>query len=122
MSDAAAPLFPIPQLDLERFLNEDFFSLLGIEDISEEEKIALGDRLLQTVLARTYAAAILQLPLAERDQAADMSPDDMIPFFAERGIDLTGIIITESVGYKAELAQLMLGIEAGHIPFGNGQS
>lgn len=110
---------PIPALDLDRFVKEDLFTLLGMQNISKEEKLALARDLTQVIYARVYAAAIKSLSIEDRDQAASMLPEEMIPFFAEHDIDLAEMLIEESLSYRAELAQLMLGIQASQIPFGN---
>jgi len=110
-------LLSIPRLDIDRFLNEDFFTLLGLSEVKEEEKANLLEKLGRVVLARAYAIAIELIPENQRESVADLPPDEMIPFFFEQGIDIPAIVGDESLRYRAEVAQYMLALNATRIPF-----
>ncbi|MBU6388941.1 spore coat CotO family protein [Patescibacteria group bacterium] len=93
-------------IDLDQFENEDLFTLLGLEDISNKDKDALVDQLNHTVMARVYYNIRLALDPHKREEFDEMSSDEMVPFLLEEGFNLPQLILEEAIRYRAQIVQL----------------
>ena len=102
----------IPLIDSKAFLNEDLFTLLKMEEATNEQREGIAKKLLEVVEARVYTASIKSLQPDKRMYAASLAADEMIPYFLEEGVDLPVLIYQEGIRYRAELVQLSLATAA----------
>ena len=93
-------------ITLERFITEDFFTLLGLEDMSEEGKAEILEALNKTVQARVYAQMYEQLTDEQQEHLDDLAPGQMVAYLQSIGFDVAKIIAEESVNYRMEVAKL----------------
>lgn len=101
---------PTTNQALDDLIRQDLFKLLGLEAISEEEKAALYQKVLQTIQNRVIAQLIDQLSMSEAEQfgklaeARDQAGLDT--FLKDRHIDIVDLMVKEAILYKAELLAL----------------
>lgn len=93
-------------ITFERFLTEDFFSLLGLEDLSEEAKADIIDSLNKTVQARVYATMYERLSVAQREKLDSLPAGEIIPYLQELGFDIPEMVYQESLRYRLEVAKM----------------
>jgi len=91
-------------LTLQDILEEDFFTLLGLQGGPEDEKEELLKTMNQTVQGRVYLTVYEMLPEDQRHHFSELSADDMIPYIEAQGIDLAALITEEAMRYRFELA------------------
>jgi hypothetical protein len=94
-------------LTVDRILDEDIFSLLGIEGISEERKLQMMRDMSETIEARFYKAVYDALPEAARAQLEHLSPVETALVLEKNGIDADRMLQEEAILYRAEIASLM---------------
>ena len=87
-------------------MEEDFFTLLGLENLSDQEKEEISETLSKTVHAKVYAKLMETLSQEEQEKFENLAPEDMIPFLMELGFDLPTLIIEESINYRLEVASI----------------
>ena len=93
-------------LTIERILKEDFFSLVGLQDITDEEKMEILESMNKTVQARAYLKVSEQLDPDERIVLDHKTGDELMQYLADKGIDLVNTVMEEAVKYRLELATL----------------
>lgn len=99
----------IAQLDL---VNDDIFTILGIEDLPDDEKQSMLTTMLETIQGRVVARLLDALTEEERVQVEkyfDESNTEAINALLQaKGIDgLSSLMAQESMIYKLELAQIV---------------
>ena len=94
-------------LTVDRILGEDIFSLLGIPDISPEQKQLMMRDMSETIEARFYTAVYEALPEAVREQMETLSPVETALLLEKNGIDPDRMLQEQAMLYRAELASLM---------------
>ena len=114
--DSSTPLVPL--LDVQRFLSEDFFTLTGLQDLTDKEQEAVVEQIKKAVLARTYLSIVKMIPLELRKDFSRLPDYEMVPFAEEHGINVGEILVEEGIRYRAEVAQLLLAASAYQVPYG----
>jgi VIT1/CCC1 family predicted Fe2+/Mn2+ transporter len=90
-------------ITLDRFLTEDFFTLLGMEELPEEKKQLYLDMMSRTVLARVFQAISAELSAEERAELDQISSEEMVDYLQQKGFDVATLILNEAMRYRAEV-------------------
>ncbi|MEK9155975.1 MAG: hypothetical protein AAB360_01570 [Patescibacteria group bacterium] len=92
-------------VDVEKFVDSDIFTLIGLSGLSDEEKSALKAKMLQTIENRVNLRLLEELEQKQLLEAVSDAADEeaAVKFFSEHAIPVEAIIIEEAVRYKAEL-------------------
>ena len=86
--------------------SEDFFTLIGMQAMGDDEKQKLLEQMNETVIARVYLEVYKQLS-DEDQQMIDTIPQEQVSnFLSERGFDLAEMVITDAISYRLELATM----------------
>lgn len=94
--------------NLSDYLGKDIFELLGLKDITEEEKQELSQIMEETVKNRTIARLVDSLNDEEMETWDTLETDDeKMEFLSKRDISLAQIILEEAMLYKAEILELL---------------
>ena len=91
---------------LERAATEDFFSLVGLEEISEEDKDQILESMTKTVYARVYGYIYAQLSPEEQRHLDALDPEHLIEFFIQCGFNVPEMLTEEAINYRVELAKM----------------
>ena len=95
---------------LSQIIDQDIFTILGLDHLPQEEKDALFAKAYDTVLHRALLRVADQLDDAQMEQlTALLGSDDeeaVDAFFERHGIDIDQIMISETLEYKTEMATL----------------
>lgn len=95
-------------LTLKRVAEEDFFSLIGMDNLPDEEKEQILNDMNETVQAKVYLRIFEQLDEEGRKKMEELTGDDLAHFLVDKGFDLTGILLEEALTYRMEVATLFL--------------
>lgn len=93
-------------LTLERIASEDFFTLLGLQHISAEEKEAMLEKMNETVQARVLLRILEQLSPAEQRQLDNQPTESFIEFLEQKGFNIPALYLEEALQYRLEIAQM----------------
>lgn len=93
-------------IDLQRFLEEDFFTLLGLENMEEEAKRQVIDALEKTVRARVFVRISETLDEEQNATLDTLESEQIIPYLLSLGIDIPSLLIEEAIQYRMEVAKL----------------
>lgn len=94
------------EITIDKVLNEEFFSLVGLESITEDEKETILQKMNETVQARVYLGIMEKLDEDERTVMDRKNGDELLNFLVEKGFDLPEMVIEEALKYRLELAHL----------------
>jgi hypothetical protein len=95
-----------PPLTLENAASEDFFSLVGLQDIDDEQKSEILESMTTTVYSRVYGYIYYQLTPEERKEMDILSTERMIDYLVSKGFDVPEMLVTEAANYRIELAKM----------------
>jgi len=87
----------------DQLVNEDFFKLLGLQSLSDDDKQEMLDRMNETVRARVFLQIIEHLSQEDREFFDQLPADDMLPFLQKHNINVEELIINEALNYRLEI-------------------
>jgi len=90
----------------QQFATEDFFTLVGLADISDEDKQEILESMSKTVHARVYSNIYAELDEQEQEEMNSTPTTKLIPFLRAKGFDLEEMIVEEALKYRLELATM----------------
>lgn len=93
-------------ITLNEVLNEDFFALVGLQNLAENEKTEILTSMNETVLARAYLRFTQLLQPEQVTHLDSLSVNDFFPYLEEQGIDATAIVMEEALKYRVEVVGL----------------
>ena len=114
MADQTIP----PLVHIDDLFDKDMFTLLGLENISKEQRDRMTTAMMQTIEAHIFARVMDKLSseqLVEFEAVIDKhEPDAVQEFLRVHEIDLIQIAAEETLLYKAEV--LSLAVEGNGFP------
>jgi len=97
--------------DYAQIIDTDIFELLGLENMPEDKKADIAEKIGETVISRVLANVLESL---EGDKAAELkflleenNIEAIKQFLNENNIDLKEIVVKEAVVLKAQIATFM---------------
>lgn len=90
-------------VNLKNALEEDLFTLLGLEGLEENQKEEILLMAQNTVLARVYDRIRGLLEPFEQELLDSLTEGELQALLAEKGLDLQAITIEEAVRYRFEI-------------------
>ena len=96
----------IPDITVERFLEEDLFTLLGLPDISQEDKDEITEKLNDTVLMRVYAKILSQISEEEGLKLESVPSEEIISYIEGLGFNLSEMLVEELLTFRLELVTM----------------
>lgn len=96
-------------LNYDDILNKDLLELLGLGNVSDEEKGEMYTKMGETIENRVIARVADQMTDEELDKWSELADEDPATAgenLREKGIDIPTLIAEESLIYKTELVSL----------------
>ena len=93
-------------LTLKRVAEEDFFSLVGLSDLSDEKKEEILAAINKTIFTRVYGYIYQEFTPELRAELDTIPAEKMILFLTEKGFNIPQMIIEETLSYRLELAKM----------------
>lgn len=90
-------------MEIDDIFNGDIFVMLGMGSMSDAEKAEILNTITRTVYARVFLQVGELLNDADRAVFANLEAEALVPFLAERDIDIHTMLIEESMRYRQEL-------------------
>jgi len=98
-----------PDVKPEDFINKDILDLIGAQNLREDEKGKLYNKMIDSIQARVLTRIYQQLSGEDKQEwdnllKADNQPD-IANFLQQKNIELEKIFTEEALSYKQELVQ-----------------
>lgn len=94
-------------LQLNELLEQDIFSLLGLTNISEEEKNNLIHKFNTTIQARVYRHLAELLSEEDFNQIDNLDAHALQEYLQTKEIDLPALVKEEAIRYRVELIAIL---------------
>jgi len=95
---------------LQQVIDQDIFTVMGLEHLSQEKKDELFAKAYDTIMHRIMLRVADQLEEPEIDQLKNLILSDdteaVDGFFESHSVDINQISMSESLAYKTEMAAL----------------
>lgn len=97
-------------MDFEAFIDADILELLGVKNISPEEKEKIFAKMLDTIQNRVIIKIDDRFDEAQRNEfkrlLGEGDNDKINQFFENNNIDIKQLLMLEAINYKTELVAL----------------
>lgn len=91
--------------EIDKFISTDVVELMGLSDLSEEDKKNMREKIIRTIENR--ALVRIAAMLKEKGKTAELEgiedEEAILKFFADNDIPYEDIFTEEAIAYKAEL-------------------
>ena len=89
------------------YLEKDFFTLVGLESLSDTDKQEYLEKMNQTVMGHVYEAIMSEMTDEEKDQFDAIPSDQVVAWLGEKGFDFPALILEESIRYRFQVIKNM---------------
>jgi len=94
---------------VQELVEGDIFEVLGMQELSDEDKKSLVTQMLETVQARVYTKIYQQLDEEEQQEINTIGSDRILTYLMQKGFDVMTMVIEEGVRYRLELIAVFKG-------------